>query len=103
LYHFFLRKKKNQVQTELFSEVNLFSTAQTVHFQTEVYQVENIRGSITYEYDRNWWLARVFQVNNSEIQLTSSHSSGSNISYVYSLLPDILWIPASKVLTKVDP
>jgi hypothetical protein len=43
---------KNEVQTKVFSEVNLFNIAHTVHFQTEVYQVEDIKGSITCEYDR---------------------------------------------------
>jgi hypothetical protein len=45
----------------------------------------------------------VSQVNGSEIQLTFLHPSGPSKSFMYPSPPDILWVPASVVLTKVDP
>jgi hypothetical protein len=53
----------------VFSEANVFRTMHThiVHLQDEEYQVEDIRGYVTCEYDRKWWLACVLQVKDSEI------------------------------------
>jgi hypothetical protein len=39
----------------------------------------------------------------SENELTLLYSSGPNTSFMYPLLPDILSLCASKVLTKVNP
>jgi hypothetical protein len=44
----------------------------------------------------------VLQVNESETQVTFLHPSGPTKSFMYPL-PDSFWVPASKVLTKVDP
>jgi hypothetical protein len=48
----------------------MFNTASTVHLQDKEYQVEDIKGFGTFEYDRKWWLMFVLQVTDSEIQLT---------------------------------
>jgi hypothetical protein len=42
-------------------------------------------------------------VADREIQLTLLYPSAFNKSFMYHLLPDILWDPAAKVLTKVVP
>lgn len=41
------------------------------------------------------------QVNESEIQLTLFHSSGTIKSFLYLSLPDIFWVPASEVLYEI--
>jgi hypothetical protein len=51
----------------VFSEADVFSNACILNLQDEDYQVEDIRGFLTCEYDRKWWLACVLQVNDSEI------------------------------------
>jgi hypothetical protein len=58
--------------------------------QDEEYHVEDIRGFVTCEYDRKWWLACVLQVNGSEIQQTCFHPSGPSKSFKYPSPPDIL-------------
>jgi hypothetical protein len=89
----------------VFLEVNVFNITHIIqiHLQDEEYQVEEIRGFVTSNYDRKWWLACVLQVNDSEIQATFLCTSGPSKSFTYSSPPDILWVPASKVRTKVDP
>jgi hypothetical protein len=42
-------------------------------------------------------------VNGSEIQQTCFHPSGPSKSFKYPSPPDILWVPASKGFTKVNP
>jgi hypothetical protein len=37
----------NQVQTKVFSEVNVFNNTHIAHMQDEEYQVEDIRGFVT--------------------------------------------------------
>jgi hypothetical protein len=64
--------------------------------------VEDVRGIVTSEYDRKWWLVFVLRVNDSEMRLTFLHPSGSSKFFMCPSLPDILWVPASKVITKVD-
>jgi hypothetical protein len=76
------------------------STLHILH--VEEYQVEDIRRFETCKYERKWWLVCVLQVNDNEIKLTFLYPSGPSKSFMYPL-PDILWVPASKVLIKVDP
>ena len=45
-----------------------------------------IKGFVTCVYDGHWWLACVLET-----------------SFRYPHIPDILWVPASNVLTIVDP
>jgi hypothetical protein len=101
--HCVIPASRNQIQTKVFSEASMFNTTHTV-LQYEEYQVEDIRGFVTCKYDRKWWFVCVLQVNDSEIQLTFlHHPSAPNKSFMYPSPPDILWVAASKVLTKVDP
>jgi hypothetical protein len=48
---------KNQVQTKVLSDANAFNITHTVHLQDEENQVEDIRGFVTCQYEKNWWLA----------------------------------------------
>lgn len=56
-------------------------------------------GVCDFEYDREWWLVYVLQVNESEVQETTGHPSGLSRSFTYPSE----WISVSRVLTKVDP
>jgi hypothetical protein len=96
LCHCVIPASKNQVQTKVFNTTN------TVHLQDVEYQLEDIRGFVTYKYNTKQWLTCVLQVNDSEIQPIFLHPSGPNKSFTYPSTLDILCIPASKVLTKVD-
>jgi hypothetical protein len=44
----------------------------------------------------------MLQVNDNEIPQTFLHPPGPSKSFKYPSLSDILWVPASKVLTKMD-
>jgi hypothetical protein len=74
----------------VFSDAHLFNSTLSVPLQEEEHQVEDIRTFVTHEYDRRLWLARVLQVNDSEIQLTFFHHSGSGKVFMYLSPPDIL-------------
>jgi hypothetical protein len=43
---------RNQIQTKVYSEANVFNTTHVVHLQDEEYQVEDSRGFVTCEYDK---------------------------------------------------
>jgi hypothetical protein len=45
----------------------------------------------------------MLQMNDSEIQATFLHPSDPSKLFMYPSPLDILWVPASKVLTEVDP
>jgi hypothetical protein len=65
--HCHIPASKKTSSEKVFSKANVFNTTHIVHLQDEEYQVKDIRGSVTCEYDRKWWLACVLQVNDSEI------------------------------------
>jgi hypothetical protein len=44
--------EKNQAKTKMLSEANMFNTTHTVYLQDEEYQVGDITGFVTCEYDR---------------------------------------------------
>lgn len=72
------------------------NTKHVVHIKNKEYEMED-RGFVTYKYDRAWWVARVLQVNDSEIHLMFLHPFDPSKSFIWAS-PDILSVPASKVL-----
>ena len=66
---------------------------------------EEITGFITCVYDKQWWVACVLQmdVDCEEVTVSFLHPHGPSRTFKYPKQPDILDIPFSDVLTKVDP
>ena len=51
-----------------------------------------------------WWVACVLQTEvNDEVKVSFLHPNGPSRSFRYPHRPDILNIPLSDILTKVDP
>ena len=66
--------------------------------------LEEITGFITCIYDDQWWVACVLQTEvNGEVKVSFLHPNGPSLSFRYPHRPDILNIPLSDILSKVDP
>ena len=66
--------------------------------------LEEITGFITCIYDDQWWVACVLQTEvNGEVKVSFLHPNGPSRSFRYPHRPDILNIPLSDILSKVDP
>ena len=60
---------------------------------------------MTCIYDGEWWLACVLEVDaeNGEVKVTFLHPCGPSRSFKYPSVPDILVVPTTDLLTKVNP
>ena len=60
---------------------------------------------MTYEYNSQWWLAFVLEVDteNADVNLTLLHPHGPSRSFKYPPIPDIITVSLTDVLTKVNP
>ena len=66
--------------------------------------LEEITGFVTCIYDDQWWVACVLQTEaNDKVKVSFLHPHGRSRSFRYPQRPDILNIPFSDILTKVDP
>ena len=66
--------------------------------------LEEITGFIMCIYDDQWWVACVLQTEvNGEVKVSFLHPNGPSRSFRYPHRPDILNIPLSDILSKVDP
>ena len=65
----------------------------------------NINGFVTCVYDNKWWLALILQADkdDGEVKVKFLQSSGPSPSICYPTKEDILLIPKSSILTKVEP
>ena len=56
-------------------------------------------------YDNQWWLALILQADkdDGEVKVKFLQSSGPSPSTCYPTKEDILLIPKSSILTKVEP
>ena len=69
-------------------------------------ELETISGYVTCMYNNNYWLAFVLDVDveNSKVKLTFLHPQGPACSYKYpATILDVLKVPSSHILTKVNP
>ena len=85
-----------------------FSTAskeEKVAKQDSELEIDEISGFVTCIYDGEWWLACVLEVDgeNGEIKVTFLHPCGPSQSFKYPSVPDILVVPTTDLLTKVNP
>ena len=60
---------------------------------------------MTCIYDGEWWLACVLEVDaeNGEVKVTFLHPHGPSRSFKYPFVLNILVIPTTDLLTKVNP
>ena len=67
--------------------------------------LENIKGFVTLAYNNKWYLAVTLQTfpDTEEVKVSCLEPAGPARSFVYPHTQDILIIPASDVLTLVDP
>ena len=72
--------------------------------QASELEIEEISGYVTCIYDAQWWLAFVLETDkvNAEVKVTFMHPRGPSRSFKYPSQPDILIVPSSDILTKVD-
>ena len=71
--------------------------------QSDELTLEEITGFITCIYDDQWWVACVLQTEvNGEVKVGFLHPNGPSRSFRYPHRPDILNIPLSDILSKVD-
>ena len=103
-YHSFIPVSTETLQVRPFSRSFTFRLEKVTKQDSEL-EIESISGYVTCVYDAGWWLAYVLEVDseNFEVKLTFLHPQGSARSYKYPTIPDILSIPISDILSKVNP
>ncbi|GBM23230.1 hypothetical protein AVEN_68641-1 [Araneus ventricosus] len=52
-------------------------------------------------YNEKWWLSYILGEN--EVKVTFLHPSGHSPSFSYPLTHDVLWIPSSDIIYKMNP
>ncbi|GBM68997.1 hypothetical protein AVEN_55425-1 [Araneus ventricosus] len=61
----------------------------------------DMNGYVNSMCNEKWWLSYVLGKN--EVEVTFLHPSGPSPSFSYPLTPDVLWIPRSDIIYKVNP
>eukprot|EP00731_Ephydatia_muelleri_P007129 Em0003g1377a len=94
---------KEEYDTETLQLEARLSHARTIPEEDLVF--DDIKGFVTVMYDNKWYLACVLQTFPStvEVELSCLEPAGPSSSFVYPRKADILIIPATNVLTIVDP
>ena len=102
--HSFVPVSYDTVQVRAFSRSTTFKTEKVTKQDSEL-GIEAISGYVTCIYDAEWWLAFVLETDkeNAELKVTILHPRGPSRSFKYPSIPDILIVPSSDILTKVDP
>ena len=98
--HSFTPVSKTIIGTKEYSSSSS-SKKERVTIRGDELTLEEITGFITCIYDDQWWVACILQTEgNVEVKVSFVHPNGPSRSFRY---PDILNIPLSEILTKVDP
>lgn len=66
-------------------------------------ELDEIVGFITCLYDKEWWLGCVINTENEDIKISFLEPHGPAPFFKYPMVPDILLVNKTDVLTKVDP
>ena len=103
-YHSFIPVSSEVLQVQKFSASITFKEERVSKQDSEL-DLETIFGYITCTYNNKWWLAYVFDrdVENSEVKVTLLHPHAPSRLYKYPNTLDVLIVPSSNILTKVDP
>ena len=102
--HSFVPISRDTLNVQVYS----FSTVpkeEKVAKQDSELVIDSISGFVTCTYDRKWWLACVLNVDaeNAEAKVTFLHPHGPSRSFKYPNIPDILIVPTTDILSKVNP
>ena len=102
--HSFVPVSCNSVEVRKFSTSTIFKIEKVTKQESEI-AVEAISGYVTCSYNARWWLAFVLNVDveNAEVRVTLLHPQGPARSFKYPSIPDIVTIPSSDILTRVNP
>lgn len=101
--HSFTPVSKTIISTKQYSS-SCSSKEERVTIRGDELTLEEITGFITCIYDDQWWVACVLQTEaNDAVKVSFLHPNGPSRSFRYPHRPDILNIPLSDILTKVDP
>lgn len=104
-FHSFVPISHRQISTKVYS----FSTENEKFYIEEGIRgsmdINDVKGFVTCEYDKNWWLAYVLSVEleNDEVTATFLHPYGPAPSFVYPGNQDVLKIRLEQILTNVEP
>ncbi|GBM94390.1 hypothetical protein AVEN_266418-1 [Araneus ventricosus] len=67
----------------------------------EMLNFRDMNGYVISMYNEKWWLSYVLGEN--EVKVTFLHPSGPSPSFSYPLTPDVLRIPSSDTIYKMNP
>lgn len=102
-YHSFIPVSQESVQVRSFSRAATFKTEKVTKQESEL-AIDDISGYVTCVYDTQWWLALVLETDkeNAELKVMFLHPQGPSHFFKYPTKPDILVVPLSDILTKVN-
>jgi hypothetical protein len=68
-------------------------------------ELKDITGFVRCMYGDFWWLGYVLSISEetNHMKVSFLHPHGPSASYIYPTTPDILWLPQSAILAKVNP
>lgn len=94
----------SKVKVKIFSESNESTTKNVTAVQDRL-KITDVSGYITVIYENNWWLAYVLAKEKSkdEVKVSFLYPAGPSTSFSYPRSQDILWLPVTYVLCKVNP
>ncbi|GBL69731.1 hypothetical protein AVEN_199689-1 [Araneus ventricosus] len=67
----------------------------------EMLNFRDMNGYVISMYNKKWWLSYILGEN--EVKVTFLHPSGHSPSFSYPLTHDVLWIPSSDIVYKINP
>ena len=102
-FHSFIPVSQESIQVRSFSRATTIKTEKVTKQESEL-AIDDISGFVTCVYDAHWWLALVLETDkeNAELKVTFLHPQGPSHSFKYPTQPDILVVPSSDILTKVN-
>lgn len=103
--HTYIPISENRLITKPFSSSDDMNTetVTTVDYITPTDLEEITSGFVTVEYDKAWWLACILERIGNEFKISFLHPKGPANSFFYPKPSDILIVPGSTFLQKVDP
>ena len=101
--HSFVLVSCDTLQVRAFSTSTTFKTEKVTKQDIEL-GIEEISGYVTCIYNAEW-LAFALETEQeiAEVKVTFLHPRGPARSFKYPSTPDVLFVPSSDILTKVDP
>lgn len=96
---------KSKIKVKIFSESIESTTVKVTSALLHRLQITEICGYITIFYENNWWVAYVLakEESENEVKVSFLHPAGPSTSFSYPSPQDVLWLPLSYVLCKVNP